>query len=106
MSSSLFKTSRRPVIFIRRCLGWSLSTLARVARLYSLDGRNSTGMKRAKNLNQKRSILLQAHSADLCFLTSIPLEQVIVHLQACEVPLVEGPVNKTGAAGPLRSLYV
>jgi catechol 2,3-dioxygenase-like lactoylglutathione lyase family enzyme len=45
-------------------------------------------------------------SADLCFLTSIPLEQVIAHLQACEVPLVEGPVNKTGATGPLRSLYV
>ncbi len=45
-------------------------------------------------------------SADLCFLTSLPLEHVIAHLQACEVPLVEGPVNKTGARGPLRSLYV
>ena len=45
-------------------------------------------------------------SADLCFLTSIPLEQVIAHIRACEVPIVEGPVNKTGATGPLRSLYV
>jgi len=45
-------------------------------------------------------------SADLCFLTSIPLERVIAHIQACEVPLVEGPVNKTGATGPIRSLSV
>jgi len=32
-------------------------------------------------------------SADLCFLTSIPLERVIAHIQACEVPIVEGPVK-------------
>jgi catechol 2,3-dioxygenase-like lactoylglutathione lyase family enzyme len=34
------------------------------------------------------------------------VEQVIAHIQACEIPVVEGPVNKTGATGPLRSLYV
>jgi catechol 2,3-dioxygenase-like lactoylglutathione lyase family enzyme len=45
-------------------------------------------------------------SADLCFLTSMPLERVMAHIQAYEVPLVEGPVNKTGATGPIRSLYV
>jgi catechol 2,3-dioxygenase-like lactoylglutathione lyase family enzyme len=45
-------------------------------------------------------------SADLCFLTSLPLEQVISHIQACGVTIVEGPVNRTGAMGPLRSLYI
>jgi catechol 2,3-dioxygenase-like lactoylglutathione lyase family enzyme len=45
-------------------------------------------------------------SADLCFLTSIPLEQAISHLHACGIAIVEGPVNKTGATGPIRSIYV
>ena len=45
-------------------------------------------------------------SADLCFLTSIPLDHVIAHLQSCNVPLLMGPVERTGATKPLMSLYV
>ncbi len=43
---------------------------------------------------------------DLCFLTSIPLDQVIERLQAAQVPIVEGPVLRTGATGKIRSVYV
>jgi len=45
-------------------------------------------------------------SADLCFLTSVPLEQVIAHLAQRRIPIVEGPVLRTGATGPIRSVYV
>ena len=44
-------------------------------------------------------------SADLCFLTSVPLERVIAHLQSCNVSLLLGPVERTGATKPLVSLY-
>ena len=44
-------------------------------------------------------------SADLCFITSTPLAQVINHLQACEVAQLEGPVPRTGARGPIMSVY-
>ncbi|GHO56927.1 VOC family protein [Ktedonobacter robiniae] len=44
-------------------------------------------------------------SADLCFLTSIPLEQVIAHLEAWNVPLLLGPVERTGTTKSLISLY-
>ena len=44
-------------------------------------------------------------SADLCFLTGSPLAQVIDHLQACGVPVLEGPVSRTGARGPIMSVY-
>ncbi len=47
----------------------------------------------------------QAGSADLCFLTSEPLDEVIAHLQACGVAIEEGPVPRTGATGPIRSVY-
>ena len=44
-------------------------------------------------------------SADLCFLTSVPLTDVISHLAACAVPVIEGPVQRTGATGPILSVY-
>ena len=44
-------------------------------------------------------------SADLCFLTSMPLEQVITHLHSCHVAVLLGPVKQTGATTSLVSLY-
>ena len=43
---------------------------------------------------------------DLCFIAAIPLEQVIARLKAANVPILEGPVTKTGAVSKLRSVYV
>ncbi len=44
-------------------------------------------------------------SADLCLLTSVPLTQVQNHLAACGVAVIEGPVQRTGAQGPILSVY-
>lgn len=44
-------------------------------------------------------------SADLCFLTSVPLPQVQAHLAATGVTITEGPVQRTGAQGPILSVY-
>jgi catechol 2,3-dioxygenase-like lactoylglutathione lyase family enzyme len=44
-------------------------------------------------------------SLDLCLITTVPLDEVIAHLGACGVPILEGPVDKTGASGPIRSVY-
>ena len=45
-------------------------------------------------------------SADLCLLTSDPIEDVVAHLLACGVDIVEGPVARTGARGPITSVYL
>ena len=45
-------------------------------------------------------------SLDLCFIASVPLEGVIERLERQKVPILEGPVKKTGANGPIRSVYV
>ncbi|MCQ4275460.1 VOC family protein [Stutzerimonas degradans] len=45
-------------------------------------------------------------SADLCFIVATPLEHVIAHLKAQQVAILEGPVQRTGATGPIRSVYV
>jgi catechol 2,3-dioxygenase-like lactoylglutathione lyase family enzyme len=46
-----------------------------------------------------------AGSDDLCFLTSNTPQQVVAHLQASGVAIEEGPVDKQGARGTLRSVY-
>ena len=43
---------------------------------------------------------------DLCFIAAVPLEEVIAKLKAGGVAIIEGPVMKTGATGPIRSVYV
>jgi catechol 2,3-dioxygenase-like lactoylglutathione lyase family enzyme len=45
-------------------------------------------------------------SLDLCFIAAVPLEQVVNRLREMRVPILEGPVMKTGAKGPIRSVYV
>ena len=45
-------------------------------------------------------------SADLCFVTTTPLPQVVAHLTACGVSIVAGPVERTGATGPIESIYL
>ncbi len=47
-----------------------------------------------------------AGSGDLCFLTSVPLDTVIETLRSNGIAIVLGPVPKTGAQGPIRSVYV
>jgi catechol 2,3-dioxygenase-like lactoylglutathione lyase family enzyme len=44
-------------------------------------------------------------SADLCFITRTPLADVVEHLRQVGVEIVEGPVQRSGAAGPITSVY-
>ncbi|WP_340115843.1 VOC family protein [Pelagibius sp. 7325] len=44
-------------------------------------------------------------SGDLCLITEWPPEQVVAHLQAEGVEIVEGPIGKTGAVGTIVSVY-
>ena len=43
---------------------------------------------------------------DLCFIASVPLDQVVEQLKAAGWPIVEGPVLRTGATQKIRSIYV
>lgn len=43
---------------------------------------------------------------DLCFIAAVPLDEVISKLKAANVPILEGPVMKTGAVSKIRSVYV
>jgi catechol 2,3-dioxygenase-like lactoylglutathione lyase family enzyme len=44
-------------------------------------------------------------SADLCFITTMPAAEVVEHLKQHRVEILEGPVERTGALGPIVSVY-
>ena len=45
-------------------------------------------------------------SGDLCFVTELPLAEVITHLGRCAVPIVAGPGPRAGAIGTIQSVYI
>ena len=45
-------------------------------------------------------------SLDLCFIAALPLEEVMGRLRENAWPIEEGPVMRTGATGPIRSIYL
>jgi catechol 2,3-dioxygenase-like lactoylglutathione lyase family enzyme len=44
-------------------------------------------------------------SADICFVTSLSLGDVMTHLNSCGVKLIGGPVERNGARGLMMSVY-
>jgi len=45
-------------------------------------------------------------SADLCFITPVPLKEVVAHLGRCGAKIIKGPVKRTGAQGSIESVYL
>ncbi len=43
---------------------------------------------------------------DLCFIASVPLDEVMARVAQAEWPIVEGPVLRTGATQKIRSIYL
>jgi catechol 2,3-dioxygenase-like lactoylglutathione lyase family enzyme len=64
------------------------------------------------NLHQKgrefepKAIAPTPGSADLCFVAAVPLAEAIAALDKAGVAIEEGPVSRTGAVGPITSVYV
>lgn len=52
-----------------------------------------------------RARVATAGSGDFCLLTETPIEEMALHLADSGVAIEVGPVRKTGATGPLNSVY-
>ena len=48
----------------------------------------------------------RAGAADLCFLSQTPLEAWSTYFEACGQQVIDGPVQRSGALGPIVSLYI
>jgi len=68
-------------------------------------GRQKINLHPAGNEYEPKAKTALPGTGDLCFITETPLDDVIAHLQDCGVDIIEGPTAKTGATGPITSVY-
>lgn len=47
-----------------------------------------------------------AGSADVCFITDMPLELAITQIKSSGIEIINGPVTRTGAIGSIESIYL
>ena len=91
--------------FYQRALGMGIETFAggRVALTFGDQKFNlhETG----KEFEPKARSPLPG-SADFCLITDTPLDEVIAHLTEQNIEIELGPVARTGALGPVRSVYL
>ena len=90
--------------FYTRVLGMRVVTFA-AGRKALAFGRQKFNLHEAGREFEPRADRPTPGSIDLCLITSTPLPDVIAHLRRCDVAILEGPVDKTGATGPIRSVY-
>ena len=90
--------------FYARVLGMRPMTFGGSRRALAF-GRQKFNLHEAGREFEPKAARPAPGSIDLCLITATPLADVIAHLQRCNVDIIEGPVAKTGATGPIRSVY-
>ncbi|MDO6416840.1 VOC family protein [Sphingomonas sp. BIUV-7] len=105
-----------------RDVGASAAWYGRVLGMDRTDARSASGEMRTSMTFGQNKINLRpvdasqetwftgrmpcAGSADLCFLTPATPDAVVAHVGQCGVLIELGPVTKSGARGPICSVYV
>ncbi|HAY3508762.1 MULTISPECIES: VOC family protein [Elizabethkingia] len=95
----------KTVQFYTEVLGFELVTFG--------DNRKALRFGNQKiNLHQKghefepKALYPTPGSADICFITETNVEDVLKELQAKNIQITEGIVERTGALGKIRSVYL
>ena len=90
--------------FYARVLGMGVETFGEGRKALTF-GNQKINLHRAGREFEPKAERPTPGSADLCFISTTPLDDVIAHLQAEGVAIEEGPVPRTGATGPILSVY-
>ena len=92
------------VAFYTSALGMELVTFN--TRKALRFGEQKINLHQAGNEFEPKAAHPTPGSADLCFITKTPLEDVMSHLRPTHCSIELGPVERTGAVGKMRSIYI
>ena len=90
--------------FYARVLGMGVETFGEGRKALTF-GNQKINLHRAGHEFEPKADPPTPGSADLCFISHTPLDDVVAHLEAEGVAITEGPVRRTGATGPILSVY-
>jgi len=91
--------------FYTRVLGMKAVTFG-AGRTALAFGQSKINLHQAGHEFEPKAYRPTPGSADLCLITTDSLDRVIEELVRHDVPIEEGPVERTGATGPILSVYV
>ena len=94
----------RTIDFYSRVLGMEPVTFAGGRRGLAF-GRQKLNLHQSGREYEPKALRPAPGAIDLCFIASTPLPDVIEALRAEKVAIIQGPVAKTGALGPMQSVY-
>jgi catechol 2,3-dioxygenase-like lactoylglutathione lyase family enzyme len=94
----------RTIAFYSRVLGMEPVTFAGGRRGLAF-GRQKLNLHQAGREFEPKALAPAPGAIDLCFISETPLADVIAKLKAEGVVIIEGPADRTGALGPMKSVY-
>jgi len=94
----------RTVSFYQKALGMEAVSFGEGRRALAF-GEQKLNLHQAGREFEPKAEVPTPGSVDLCLLTDEPLDEVVAHLRRSGVAIEVGPVAKTGARRPLRSIY-
>jgi len=93
------------VQFYSDVLGMEKETFGR-GRTALNFGRQKINLHQAGSEFEPKAAKPTPGSADLCFITEMPLNQAMEHVRRDGILIIDGPVTRKGAKGPITSFYI
>ena len=91
--------------FYSRILGMQVVTFADNRKALAFGSQKINLHEQGKGFDPKAANPAPG-AIDLCLLTADDMDHIIGHLQHHDVEIIEGPIQRTGATGPILSVYV
>jgi catechol 2,3-dioxygenase-like lactoylglutathione lyase family enzyme len=91
--------------FYTRVLGMEVTTFG-ARRRALLFGQQKINLHQAGREFEPKARVPTPGSADFCLIAFTPLKDVVRHLQQLDVPIEEGPVERTGSTVSISSIYI
>src|SRR5262245_39017356 len=92
------------IAFYQRVLGMTPVTFGEGRRALGF-GAQKINLHLAGREFEPKALQPTPGSADVCFITTMPLDAAMAHVKSCGVAIELGPVDRTGTLGPMRSFY-
>ena len=96
----------RTVDFYSQCLGMRRIEFASGRVALTLGSQQKINLHQLGREFEPKASKPSEGSADLCFILDTPLDEAVQELEQRGVTIIEGPVDRTGANGPIRSIYL
>ena len=91
--------------FYSRALGMQVITFGNGRKALAFGNQKINLHQRGQEFNPKAKVPTPG-SADFCLISDVPIAEIVEHLKSVGVSIEEGPVARSGALGPMTSIYI